>query len=381
MKKFTTVVLLLVSLFVAGQETKTDTIISRKLNEPREITITLPASYSSNPSKKYPLLLLLDGNYLLDPFLGALKYGAYWDDLPEMIVVGINQNRNYSREKDSESDDASGLPAKKGEFFYEFIGMEVLPALEKNYRIAPFRIIAGHDTTAGFLNFFLYKDNPLFQAYISMSPELPTEMEARIPARLAAITQPIFYYQSTAEGDVKKMQERIIELDKAASIIKRPGLKYKFDNFQDASHYSLVLHSIPNALYHFFSAYQPISSAEFSDKIVKLPSGYVTYLIDRYQTLEDALGYKMQIRYNDFKAIEAAILRNKAYSELDDLSDLAKKNYPKSMLSDYQKALMYEKMGDYKRAGKSYMSAFNKEEIGDLTKDLMYERADAIKKM
>ena len=381
MKKIITAFVVLVSFFAQGQETKTDTIISKKLNEPREITITLPASYGRDASKKYPLLVLLDGDYLLDPFLGALKYGAYWDDLPEMIVVGITQNKNRSREADSQSDSSSGLPDKKAENFYEFIALELLPAMQKSYRIAPFKIIAGHDTTAGFLNFFLYKDNPIFQAYISMSPELPTEMESRIPERLAAITQPIFYYQSTAEGDVKKMQDRIIELDKAASLVKRPGLRYKFDNFKDASHYSLVLHSIPNALYHFFSTYQPISSAEFTEKIVKLPSGYVDYLVDRYKSLEDGLGYKMQIRYSDFKAIEAAILRNKAFSEFDALSDLAKKNYPKSMLSDYHKAMMYEKTGDFKRAGKAYMSAFNKEEIGDLTKDMMYDRADAIKKM
>lgn len=364
-----------------GQETQTDTIISNKLNEPREITVTLPASYSKGSDKKYPLLLLLDGDYLLDPFLGALNYGAYWDDLPEMIIVGVSQNKNNEREGDSTADPETGLPAKKGEFFYEFIGMELLPAIEKKYRIAPFKIIAGHDTTAGFLNFFLYKDQPLFEAYISMSPELPAEMETRIPQRLSAITTPVFYYHSTADGDVKKMQERILKLDEAAAVIKRPGLNYRFDNFKDASHYSLVLHSIPNALYQFFSAYQPISSAEFADKIVTLPSGYVDYLVNRYQVLEDALGYKMQIRYNDFKAIEAAILRNKAYSEFDQLSDLAKKHYPKSMLPDYHLGLMYEKTGDVKRAGKAYMNAFTKEEIGELTKDMMYERSDALKKM
>jgi hypothetical protein len=26
-------------------------------------------------------------------------------------------------------------------------------------------MIAGHDTTAGFINFYLYKENPLFNAY------------------------------------------------------------------------------------------------------------------------------------------------------------------------------------------------------------------------
>jgi hypothetical protein len=32
-------------------------------------------------------------DYLFNPFYGALSYGAYWDDLPEMIIVGISQNK------------------------------------------------------------------------------------------------------------------------------------------------------------------------------------------------------------------------------------------------------------------------------------------------
>jgi hypothetical protein len=57
--------------------------------------------------------------------------------------------------------------------------------------------------------------------------------------------------------------------------------------------------------------YKPISSAEFSDKIVILPSGYVDYLVDRYAALNNSLGLKIPIRVNDFKAIEAAILKTK----------------------------------------------------------------------
>ena len=82
-----------------------------------------------------------------------------------------------------------------------------------------------------------------------------------------------------------------------------------------------------------------------------------------------------------FKAIEAAILKNKAYAEFDKLSDLARKSYPKSMLADYELGQMYEKQGDYKRAAKAYQSGFQKEEIGDLTKDFMLEKADEMKGM
>ncbi|HEX8563802.1 MAG TPA: alpha/beta hydrolase-fold protein [Flavobacterium sp.] len=372
---------LLICLITSGafSQTKfTDTITSKKLGQDREITIALPPSYERNTEKKYPLLLLLDGDYLLDPFLGNLNYGAYWDDIPEMVIVAITQNKNNEREADSKFGE-QGVPEETGASFFEFVGMELLPAIEKTYRIAPFKIIAGHDTTAGFVNFFLYKENPLFNAYISMSPELPPGMEEQIPQRLAAIGQPIFYYHSTADGDLKKMRERIKALDAAVKSNKKPTLNYGFDDFTHASHYSLVLHSIPNALYQFFAVYQPISTTEFSEKIAVLPSGYVDYLVTKYDFMEKALGIKLQIRVSDFKAIEAAILKNKAYSEFDKLADLAKKNYPKSMLADYHMGMMYEKMGETNKAIKAYMSGFQREEIGDLTKDFILEKAEDLK--
>ena len=176
-----------ISTFITYSQKITEEVFSPKLNENREITIGLPASYLTNPNKKYPLLIVLDGDYLFDPFQGALNYGAYWDDLPEVIIVGINQNKNNERETDCAVDQTTGLPDEKGNHFFEFIGMELVSFLEKKYRIAPFKIIAGHDITAGFLNFYLYKERPLFDAYISMSPELPTAMEKNIPDRFNAI--------------------------------------------------------------------------------------------------------------------------------------------------------------------------------------------------
>lgn len=378
MKKISFLLCLISTLFVYSQKI-TEEVFSPKLNENREITIGLPASYLTNTDKKYPLLIVLDGDYLFDPFQGALNYGAYWDDLPEVIIVGINQNKNNERESDCAVDATTGLPDEKGNKFFEFIGMELVAYMEKKYRIAPFKIIAGHDFTAGFLNFFLYKERPLFDAYISMSPELPVAMEKNIPDRFAILDQSLYYYQSTADGDVKKMQTRIKELDAGLKTVNKPTFNYRFDEFKGASHYSLVLHSIPNALYQFFAVYQPISTAEFSEKIVVLPSGYVDYLINKYDVLEKSLNIKMPIRINDFKAIEAAILKNNAFDEFDKLSDLSKKQYPKSMLSDYHKAMFYEKTGDLKKAAKAYQSAFQKEEIGDLTKDMMLDKADELK--
>lgn len=358
----------------------TDTIVSQKLKEDREFTVSLPESYAKNKTKKYPVLILLDGDYLLEPFQGALNYGAYWDDLPEVIIVGVTQNKKDERYSDCAFDPETGLPEGKGERFFEFIGQELLTYIEKTYRIAPFKIIAGHDITAGFLNYYLYKDQPLFNAYISLSPELPYQMEEIIPQRLLTLNQPIFYYQATADGDLKRTQEGIITLDSAVANIKKPTLNYLFDNFKGASHYSLVLHAIPSALYQFFGIYQPISVNEFKEKIAILPSGYVKYLENKYEIIEKSFALKTTIRVNDFKAIEAAILKNKAYNELEELSNLARKNYPESMLADYELGFMYEKNGDNKKAIKYFQTAYQKDEIGDLTKNMMLDKIDDLKK-
>ncbi|MGV9004744.1 alpha/beta hydrolase-fold protein [Flavobacterium sp.] len=379
MKKILILFVLLFSISSFSQKKITDTIFSKKLNEKREITISLPPSYEKNKSQKYPLLVLLDGDFLFSAFNGALSYGYYWDDLPEVIIVAINQSN--TRESDCAVNAESGLPEEKGTNFFEFIGMELIPQIEKNYRVAPFRIISGLDVTAGFLNLYLYKDAPVFNAYISFSPELPAEMEKNLPQRLAAIQQPIFYYHCTADGDLKKMRNKILAMDVEIKKINKPTLNYKFEDFKDASHYSVVLHAIPSALYQIFTVYQPISMTEFQEKIVKLPSGYAEYLKQKYELLEKSLGLKLQIRISDFKAIEAAILKNNALNEFDELAQLAEKNYPKSMLADYHMGMMYEKKGDYAKAAKTYLKGFQREEIGDLTKDMMFEKSEDMKRL
>ena len=372
--------LLLFSTSVFSQKT-TESFVSNKLGASREITIGLPVAYEQNPTKKYPILILLDGDYLFDPFFGALNYGAYWEDLPETIIIGISQNLNQERIDYSNYHDFNAVPAEKGKRFFEFICSELLPYIEKKYRVAPFRIIAGHDTTAGYLNFFLYKENPIFNAYISLSPELAPEMETRIPENLAKLKQPIFYYQSSGEGDLKDVKEAIKTLDANIKLVVNPLLNYKYDHFMGASHYASVLYSIPNALYQFFDCYKPISMTEYLEKIAVLQNGYVNYLTDKYDGIEKTLGFKVPIRTTDFKAIEATILKNKAYPELEKLSEIAKKSYPKSMLADYELGLMFEKLGDTKKAAKAYQKAAQLEEIGDLTKDLMFEKFDEMQSL
>ncbi len=377
MKKIFLLIVIAISCNGYSQKIK-DSILSKKLDKYKQLTISLPPSYTKDTKKTYPILLLLDGDYLFDPFQGELSYGNYWDDLPEVILVGLS-NKDNERYENCTYDEATGLPEGKGESFFEFIGGELMPYIETKYRTSNFKMVAGHDVTAGFMNLYLYKDNPLFNAYISLSPELPFEMETRVAERLAGFKQNIFYYVSSGDGDIKKMRTKITALDESIKAVKNPSLNYKYDDFKGASHYSLVLYSIPSALYQFFASYQPITTTEFQEKIVTLPSGYVDYLKNKYDILDKALGVKMNIRINDFKAIEAAILKNKAYAEFEQLAQLSHKMYPKTMLGDYHMAMYYENTGDIKNAVKYYQSGFQLQPIGSLTKDMMLAKADELR--
>lgn len=355
-----------------------DSIMSKKMGESREISVFLPSSYEKNKTKRYPLLVVFDADYLFDAFTGALKFGNYWDDLPEVIVVGIKQNKDGERETDYEIN-AKGLPTKKAIAFFDFVNTELLPSIEKKYRTANLRIVAGHDLTAGFANLFLYQNNPAFNGYICLSPELDQTMQERVPAQLAMFKRPVFYYQATADGDPKDVSEAIKMLGENLKTIENPNLFVKTDDFLNASHYSLVLYAIPNALYHIFSAYKPITNSEYKEKIAVLEKDHVLYLIKKYDIIKRDYAIDMPIRFSDFKAIEAAILKNKDYNAFDELAQLARKNYPKSMLADYFLAQQFENKGEDKQAMKYYLNAYQNAAIGDLTKEMMMEKVDEIK--
>ena len=38
-------------------------------------------------TKKYPLMIVMDGDYLFDITSGSVNYLSYWGDIPENIVV------------------------------------------------------------------------------------------------------------------------------------------------------------------------------------------------------------------------------------------------------------------------------------------------------
>jgi len=350
---------------------------SSKLGESRRLKIQLPRNYNVNVEKKYPIVLVLDADYLFEPVAGNVDYFSYWEDMPEAIVVGIIQGD--SRYDDCNFDDETFMPSEKGANFFEFIGLELLPYIDKKYRTAKFVIGVGHDFTANFLNYYLFKDPPLMNGYINLSPDMAPMMEERLVARIPKIPGKIFYYLATGTDDIKGLMDAAEGLNAQLSGLKSNSFNYYYDNFEGATHYSLGGRGIPNALEKIFSVYRPISKKEYSEVLLKMDTPISTYLLDKYKVIADLFGITNNIRVNDFVATASAAEKRQQWESLREIATLAKKQYPNTVLGDYYLGRYFEETGEPKKAMKIYQGAYDKEEVDFITIDKLLDRADKIK--
>ena len=366
----------LISLASLMAQTQYELIDSERLGD-REIKIQLPRNYNENSEAFYPLIVILDGDYLFETIAGTVDYMAYWDDMPEAIVVGINQDR--TRSEDLFLSEEDHFPIRGGAKFYEFLGAELVPYLIDKYRVGKFKVAVGHGESANFINFFSFVKTPLFQAYIAMSPSLTPFMSENLIQRLPTVSSSLFYYLATATEDFKENRKTILGLNDKLNTEEFKALSYKFDDFKNHNHYSLVSSAIPSALKHIFGIYQPISREEYKTKILSLESSAVDYLRQKYDRITSLFGIEKQILLNDFRATAAALNKKEAYQYYKDLAKLARKNYPKSLLSNFYMGRFYEGSAQPRKAIKAYQEAFVYDEIDGITKEDMLDRAERLK--
>ncbi|WP_411766390.1 alpha/beta hydrolase [Winogradskyella sp. A3E31] len=377
MTRFKLVVLCFFSTLIAFGQAKYETISSRILGEDREIKVLLPRGYSEEDDKAYPVIYVFDGDYLFEAVAGNVDYYAYWEDIPESIVVGINQYD--SRSDDLYYSEQNSLPIETGADFFEFVGKEMIPFIQDKYKTENFRVAVGHGETANYINYYLLRKPPIFNAYVSVSPDLAPDMQKYLVERMKNVESKVFYYLATSTEDVAHIKEGANALNTGISAIENTNLLYTFDDFEGPSHYALPAHAIPKALERIFFVFQPISKKEYNESVVKLETSPVDYLIEKYDMIEELFGMEKQILINDFKAIDAAIRKNEKWEYYEELSKLARKNYPDTLLSHYYLAMFYENTNEPKKAMKTYRAAYILEEIAGITKDFMIEKADEIK--
>ena len=148
-----------------------DSIQSANLNEIRPLIINLPNEYETS-NKTYPVLYVLDGlqSNLIEAINVTNKLRT------EMIIIAI-PNTDRNRDMMPLSTPTYEVDNPGADNFLSFIGDELIPHIEKNYRANGTRTIRGRSLSGLFVMYAFLKRPELFENYIGNSAGWYTDME------------------------------------------------------------------------------------------------------------------------------------------------------------------------------------------------------------
>lgn len=354
-----------------------DKIYSDKLSTEREITIQLPRDYNLDEEKRYPVFIVFDGDYLFEIVSGNVDYMSFWGDIPEAIVVGINQIDSRYNDT-SVVDNINFTPISSTANFFEFVSQELIPYINKNYRTTNFRVAVGHERTANFINFFLIKKVPIMNGYIAVSPKYTKKMKEYLAQYLISSSQNIYYYLSTSNEDFQSISEDVLDFNQRLDSLNNENIHYKFQNLVIPSHYTLPAYTIPYSIEDMFSIYKDINRIEYDSIILKLETSPVKYLEEKYEKIKNHFGVIKEMSINDFIAVEQYIDEKEKFHFFKDLAKLATSKYRETILPSYYMGRFYEETGDAEKAMHIYRSAYNMDDIAGITKEYLLQKADEI---
>ncbi|MCK5146807.1 alpha/beta hydrolase [bacterium] len=155
-----------------GQKTEIKSII---LNETRTLYISLPRNYEDS-QECYPVVFVLDAGMNFPVTATMIRYLSVYRTIPKMIVIGIENISQATRNRDFTSTSAKGGAAQRyptaggADSFLQFIKDELIPYVDTNYRTHPYRILIGHSLGGLFIGHALINEPELFGALLSISP-------------------------------------------------------------------------------------------------------------------------------------------------------------------------------------------------------------------
>ncbi len=251
--------------------TETINIPSKVLNQERQAYIYVPKQDSVNPSKTFPVLYLLDGENHFHILSSYINYLSHWRIIPPMIVVGIiNKDRkkdltptksiiNYEGKTDSGYSTSGG-----NEHFFQFMQTELMPYMDKNYKVGPYKIFAGH-SFGGITTINCMLTHPdMFNAYIAISPSLWWDNKYILKLTESKWSKSVslnkkFFYSTGNEGinEPNSFHTDILKLD--SLMIKRAPKKllYKYKSYPEESHMSIPIVAYYDALRFIYKGWTP----------------------------------------------------------------------------------------------------------------------------
>ncbi len=215
---------------------------SRIFRNTRLVRVWLPPCYEARGRTRYPVLYLNDGQNLFDPataFAGvawrvgetaALLIGA--QKIPALIIVGVDNTReNRIREYIPYRSADPPVPRPLGARYPDFLKREVMPLVEKNYRVGtgPEYAGLGGSSLGGSISLYTQLAMPgVFGRLLIESPSLFVANRKILEECKAFRKWPerVYLGIGTREvGEPEKDQRAVQEVRELAKVLRGAGLR------------------------------------------------------------------------------------------------------------------------------------------------------------
>jgi hypothetical protein len=241
-------------------------INSAALGEERTILVRVPAGYETN-KLRYPVLYMTDGNAHIGHTSSTVEFLARNGRMSEMIVVGIT---NTDRTRDlspthvtttvAGGNTALQFPTSGGgDKFLKFIETELIPEIEKRYRVQPYRILAGHSLGGLFAIHAMVSRPELFNSYVAVSPALQWDNQV-VVKRAEDFFKTRKDWQATLfmslGHEPGPIEDGFYQLKQVLEKNSPKGFEWEARVLDDEDHGSVVLHSHYLALRKVFDGWQ-----------------------------------------------------------------------------------------------------------------------------
>lgn len=294
-----------------------DSLYSNILGEQRQLWMHLPNGGNLQPDHRYPVMYVLDGGVHLGGLAMIQEYYNYFR-LPEMIVVGISNRSNRTRDlTPTEVATRRGAPiAASGgaEQFTRFLAEELIPYIDSRYPTAPHRALIGHSYAGLFTIHTLIHHRDLFTNYIAIDPSLDWDNQHVLHQATAAFNSEDFsgkgLFVSVANELIRFTEtltiddvmhdttvfslgiRSILEFVHTAEAKKSNGLRFNWQFYEQDIHGSVPLVSMRDGLVFLYDWWELKSPSRYNDPTT--PTADLVALIkDRSASLTQNMGYPM----------------------------------------------------------------------------------------
>jgi hypothetical protein len=303
----------------------THVIPSSHLGDSRSATVALPGTYAEQTDSDYPVLYLLDGESNLDHAAAVTAFLAETGVMPEVIVVGVHAGATRGQDYLP-----NGVPGGRGDAFVDFVGSELVPFIEAEYRAAPFRMISGHSLGGLLVTYLGFQRPGLFDVHLAQSPYLDealgTPLVDEIEAETTSSDEAASAHYFATLGDEPELEANFRRLAAVlaegshvvrGAMVREPG----------ASHMGTRLVGLYDGLHGYF---KPIWSFEQTAS-EGTEEGFLSFL----DSLEARFGFPVLYSETGFQREAQSLLQRGRVAEAAEVSRRYVQHYPESPVSSF----------------------------------------------